>query len=243
MSTHYTSSKPPLVRIVRWKRFIFELFVPLFLVISTISAYIDGVPYAFYVMCIAWVYIAGLTGALRGSARMLQVHAAFGCLYFFWISFTSTTATISTLQLAGFVFGAFVILAELLCRIDKLAAPGKSGRAAEFPGIYRITCKPNGMQYIGMTERPIKARWEDHLSNLNAQRHHNPRLQLDWNTYRPELFKWEVLEVVTDPVWVRDRERAWQDKDYDSTKRYNPPNLPPRIVKTRRPVMKRKSRA
>jgi hypothetical protein len=246
MSTHYTSDRISLARIIRWKPAIFGFLIPLLLVISTISAYIDNIPHALYVMGATWLYILAVVGALWGAPRMLQVHAAFACLFFLGSSILAAfwgfpNDVLSTTQIAGILFGIIAVIVEFHFRIFRLESRGKSTRSADFPGIYRITCLSNGKQYIGQTSQAINARWGEHRAHLASRRHHNRWLQADWDIYRPEQFKWEVLEVVTDPVWLLDRERAWQDMGYDAAKRYNPPNLAPRIVKaSRRPPMKRK---
>lgn len=249
MSTHYTPFDGSIVRFIQWKRVIFSFLIPLLLVISTISAWVDGVPYAVYVTGATWVYVVILAGQKGGGLRAIQAHAVMAFMYFLTYAIAGVYARgilpdNTDMLLKSLVFGFVVIMVSFHYRIDRLEAPAKKDRAADFPGIYRITCQPNGKHYIGQTSQAINARWSEHRMMLGSRRHHNRWMQADWDMYRPEQFTWEVLEVVTDPVWLLDRERAWQDKDYDATKRYNPPNIAPRIVKaSRRPPMKRKPRA
>lgn len=231
MSTHYTPSKTPLLRLIRWKPLIFEILIPLMLIISAVSAFVDGVPYAYYVLGVTWAYIMLIIGRAHGAERALQAHAVVACVWFTARGLMSVFAgapevPISTLLMAGLVCGIAAAVVQIHYRIGRLETPTANARAADFPGIYRITCAANQMQYIGQTSRAIKVRWHDHTSDLNAGRHHNPRMQLDWNRYGGQIFTWEVLEVVTDPVWLYDRERYWQNLDYETTQRYNPPNIP-----------------
>ncbi len=98
-------------------------------------------------------------------------------------------------------------------------------RAHESSGIYRITCRPNKKHYIGQTSQAFFDRWDEHRKKFRSQRHHNRWMQADWDRYGVGAFTFEVLEIVTDPRWLLDRERWWQDKDYNAALRYNPPNI------------------
>lgn len=246
MSTHYTSNRS----MSRWFHFFGNVFIPICLVMVTGVAWSDGsraLAFPLTLLTDFYIVLCLIMWLARGRVveKWLRVMAMQALVYSIYLAYIGRTdpAVLVSLELMGMLCFVASFAAEHHRRLVGVEAPSTNGRATEFPGIYRITCRPNGMQYIGMSSRPIKVRWHDHLSNLNAKRHHNDRLQHDWNTFRPEQFKWEVLEVVTDPVWLLDRERAWQNQDYDTTKRYNPPNLPPRIVKARsRPPMKRKAR-
>lgn len=99
-------------------------------------------------------------------------------------------------------------------------------------GVYRIANRRTGAFYIGATTRPMVARLDEHRSNLRAGRHHNDRLQADWQRYGDRSFRFEVIEVVLDPESVFDRERHWQRLEYHTEMCYNPdPSaslLPPR---------------
>lgn len=227
MSTHYTPSNKSALRLIRLADFLFGFLVPLLLVLSSIGAWIEGSSYAIWVTTAAWAYILLLIGRRSGSLKAMQAHCALGAVMFFgtalWYGFVDQEYGQATLLIvAAFTFGLTVVVMGLQSRLRKLEAPGAKNRTAEFPGIYQITCKPNDRFYIGQTNQAVWQRWEDHKRGLTSGRHHNKWLQADWDIYRPDQFVWEVLEVVTDPVWLLDRERYWQSAVYDATKCYNP---------------------
>lgn len=64
-------------------------------------------------------------------------------------------------------------------------------------GIYRIVNLSNGKAYIGSAVS-LERRKRDHFRELAAGTHYNQRLQRSWNKYGPEVFRFEVLEVVED---------------------------------------------
>jgi hypothetical protein len=248
MSPHYTAGKISVLRLIRWRRAFFGAIIPILLSLSAASAWVDGASYALWITVATWGYVLIIIGTAAGSARALQAHCGVAAVYFWatgiWQASTNYDEGQVSLRLGfGFSFILVAAIAELYSRICRLEAPTTSGRAAEYPGIYCITCRPNGKQYIGQTSQAIQARWNEHRAQLHARRHHSRWLQADWDLYRPEQFSWEVLEVVTDPVWLLDRERYWQDKGYDAAKRYNPPNLAPRAEKAMRPLHRRRPKA
>lgn len=59
-------------------------------------------------------------------------------------------------------------------------------------GVYRITNIVNGKQYIGSAAN-FKKRWEQHRHLLTKGAHHSKHLQLAWNKYGEESFRFEVL--------------------------------------------------
>lgn len=63
--------------------------------------------------------------------------------------------------------------------------------------IYRITNIINNMCYIGITE-DFQRRKKKHLTELNSNKHHSPKLQNAWNYYGPDKFEWTVREVNID---------------------------------------------
>jgi len=60
-------------------------------------------------------------------------------------------------------------------------------------GIYKITNKVNGKVYIGESNNIYK-RWQEHIDELNNNKHHSHKLQSDWNKYGEENFTFEILE-------------------------------------------------
>ena len=60
-------------------------------------------------------------------------------------------------------------------------------------GIYKISNTVTGQLYIGQA-RDIEARWTQHLIELNAERHHCPKLMAAWKRHGHAAFKFEVIE-------------------------------------------------
>lgn len=60
-------------------------------------------------------------------------------------------------------------------------------------GIYRITCMPTGLYYVGSAQS-IERRWWAHRNQLAKGTHHALKLQAAWNTYGESAFVFEVLE-------------------------------------------------
>lgn len=73
-------------------------------------------------------------------------------------------------------------------------------------GIYRITNKINGKSYIGKTGMNFGDRWDSHRALLNAGKHDNPHLQRAWNKYGAAAFEFAIVELVSDPAELNDRE-------------------------------------
>ena len=64
-------------------------------------------------------------------------------------------------------------------------------------GIYKISNKDNGKVYIGKS-KDIMQRWSAHERALQANNHHSPKLQMDFNNYgRIEAF--EIVYLLTFP--------------------------------------------
>ena len=59
-------------------------------------------------------------------------------------------------------------------------------------GLYKIENKVNGKVYIGESIN-IEQRWNIHLEDLIANKHHSYKLQKDWNEYGEDKFSFEVL--------------------------------------------------
>lgn len=62
-------------------------------------------------------------------------------------------------------------------------------------GIYKITNKTNNKVYIGESLN-IERRWEEHIEDLNNNKHHSYKLQNDWNTYGQDNFKFEIVKEI-----------------------------------------------
>lgn len=60
-------------------------------------------------------------------------------------------------------------------------------------GIYRITNKITGCEYIGASSN-IEKRWAKHKSELRGNYHHNPPLQRSWDKYGENNFEFNILE-------------------------------------------------
>ena len=60
-------------------------------------------------------------------------------------------------------------------------------------GIYYIKNKVNNKIYIGAT-RNFEKRKKQHLYALQAQRHHNKNLQVDWDFYKADNFDFVFLQ-------------------------------------------------
>ena len=61
-------------------------------------------------------------------------------------------------------------------------------------GVYRITCKKNNKNYIGVSKNIVK-RWKNHISLLRSGRHHSIKLQEDYDRYGEDFFEFRVVEI------------------------------------------------
>ncbi len=78
-------------------------------------------------------------------------------------------------------------------------------------GIYKITNTDNGKYYVG-SSRVISQRWYQHKNLLKGNKHHNSRLQSDWNDYGDLKFKFEVIQVLNNDEYLEDFEQWYLDK-------------------------------
>lgn len=77
------------------------------------------------------------------------------------------------------------------------------------PGIYGIFCLPTGKVYIG-SSLVICRRLRAHCSDLRRGVHENPYLQLAWNKYGEEQFRFHLLEECSVDNCIS-RELCWID--------------------------------
>lgn len=72
-------------------------------------------------------------------------------------------------------------------------------------GIYSIKNKINGKIYIGQTQ-DIDKRWNQHINNLNKNKHINIYLQNAWNKYGQDNFDFNVIEITNTKIELNDKE-------------------------------------
>lgn len=78
-------------------------------------------------------------------------------------------------------------------------------------GIYAIRNTANGKAYVG-SARHIPFRWKAHRHLLSRGKHHSPALQRAWVKHGEGVFVFEVLEQVSDPALLIEREQFWIDQ-------------------------------
>lgn len=80
-------------------------------------------------------------------------------------------------------------------------------------GVYKIVNLLNGKKYIGSaaSKGGIRKRWNEHISGLNNNKHHNKHLQSSWNKYGKDNFIFEILEVIEDIDSILEREQYYID--------------------------------
>lgn len=77
-------------------------------------------------------------------------------------------------------------------------------------GIYFITCRANGMKYIGSSQN-IEKRWWHHRALLVKGRHDNHIIQSCWNKYGEKSFDWEIVQHVENRDWLLPIEQSYLD--------------------------------
>ena len=89
-------------------------------------------------------------------------------------------------------------------------------------GIYLIKNIINNKVYIGSAVN-IDRRWEQHKKLLKKGKHHSCHLQLAWNKYGEQNFKFEILEEVSNPLHLVSYEQVYLDyhKCYEDERGYN----------------------
>ena len=77
--------------------------------------------------------------------------------------------------------------------------------------MYVITCSANGHQYVGSSSA-IAGRWAVHVSHLELKRHHNARLQRDWDRYGAKKFNFAIIDVTPHGKSLLEREQYHIDR-------------------------------
>jgi group I intron endonuclease len=77
-------------------------------------------------------------------------------------------------------------------------------------GIYCITSKLNNKKYVGQSIN-INNRWQQHLSELKANKHCNNHLQNHFNKYLIDDLTFEILEEIVDLSLLTEREQFYLD--------------------------------
>ena len=89
-------------------------------------------------------------------------------------------------------------------------------------GIYQIHCAATGQVYIGST-RCLRLRESQHRRALRSGKHRNRSLQSAWNLYGEVCFTFHLVEPITEPQRLLEREQAWLDnfQPFDSFRLFN----------------------
>lgn len=101
-------------------------------------------------------------------------------------------------------------------------------------GICQILHTETEQRYIGQS-LDIERRFKEHHADLSSRKHYNYKLQKLWNSYGPNAFVFQVLELAPDEIKDHDRQQWLLDKEtaywegYSST-RLN--NIQPEFVMT-----------
>jgi len=89
-------------------------------------------------------------------------------------------------------------------------------------GVYVIICVPTGKRYVGSAARSFKDRWDQHLHDLRAGRHHSDYLQKAWDKYGESNFEFKVAEYCL-PEHAVAQEQVYLDyyRSYERDKGFN----------------------
>lgn len=89
-------------------------------------------------------------------------------------------------------------------------------------GIYKITNTESNKVYIGQS-LDLKRRMAKHIQALRNKNHTNQHLQLSFNEYGEDSFKFEIVEVLAEVTLLDEREMYWIDyyRSYDREFGYN----------------------
>lgn len=77
-------------------------------------------------------------------------------------------------------------------------------------GIYQIKNTVTEKVYIG-SSIDVYVRWRKHINELRCGSHPSPHLQASWHLYGFESFAFSVLEEISNPNCLIDREQYWLD--------------------------------
>lgn len=75
-------------------------------------------------------------------------------------------------------------------------------------GVYLIENRLNGKIYV-VSSLNVKRRLMTHVNKLTKNKHHSDKLQMDWDIYGLDSFKFEVLEEVDNTDELDKREQYW----------------------------------
>ncbi len=78
-------------------------------------------------------------------------------------------------------------------------------------GIYQIECLPTKDCYIGAS-KAIYCRWNSHVSDLQANRHKNKKLQRLWTEHSYKNFDLSILQEVIQEKDLLEQESNWMMK-------------------------------
>lgn len=81
----------------------------------------------------------------------------------------------------------------------------------EIRGVYSILHAESGRRYVGSSVN-VRRRWTQHLRPLRKGRHPNVYLQAAWSRYGESAFSFEILEEVSAPAPLAEREKVWVEK-------------------------------
>lgn len=111
-------------------------------------------------------------------------------------------------------------------------------------GVYKISSKTSKKVYIGST-RNIAKRWWYHIKELTNNKHHNYKLQKDFDDLGITNFRFEVLEafekhhnLTTEDLETVEQE--WMDKFSELYNIYDTAKRPPKVKIKKQGKNKRK---
>jgi group I intron endonuclease len=89
-------------------------------------------------------------------------------------------------------------------------------------GVYSLKCLKTGKIYIGSTTKSFKYRFNNHVWELNNDRHKNKHLANAWKKYKENNFEFEILEVTSkEDVFIREQYYMDLYKSHDKKLGFN----------------------